>query len=104
MDRNLIFHLALTADWEAAEQTGTYAVSTLGRTLEEVGYIHCSYPEQVRDTARAFYAGRDDVVVLTIDPSLLEAEVRVENGFPHVYGPVPVSAVTEVVPWSEFSL
>ena len=104
MDRNLIFHLALAADWETAEGAGTYAVSTLGRTLEEVGFIHCSYPEQVEDTARAFYADRDDVLVLSIDPSLLDVEVRVENGFPHVYGPIPVSAVTDVVPWSDFSL
>jgi uncharacterized protein (DUF952 family) len=33
------------------------------------------------------------VLILTIDPSALDAEVRVEDGFPHLYGPLPVAAV-----------
>jgi uncharacterized protein (DUF952 family) len=98
VDRDLIFHLALAADWEAAVPTGAYRISTIGRSLDEVGFIHCSHAEQVAPTAAAFYLGRDDVLVLSIDPSLLDAAVHVEGGFPHIYGPVPVAAVVDVTP------
>jgi uncharacterized protein (DUF952 family) len=43
-------------------------------------------------------------VLLHIDPARLQAPVRYENLeggrelFPHVYGPVPVSAVVDVTP------
>jgi uncharacterized protein (DUF952 family) len=33
------------------------------------------------------------VVIVTLDPELLGSEIRVENGFPHVYGPLELDAV-----------
>jgi uncharacterized protein (DUF952 family) len=39
------------------------------------------------------YADRDDVLLLTIDPSAVGADVRVEDGFPPLYGPLPLAAV-----------
>ena len=97
-----LFHLALASDWAAALESSErrYEVSTIGRTLEQVGFIHCSFEDQVAATAERFYGGRDDVLLLRIDPSRLEAAVRVENleggeeQFPHLYGPLPVDAVT----------
>jgi len=46
------------------------------------------------------YRGRTDVLLLTIDTSLLEAEVRTEGEglFPHIYGPLPIDAVIGVAP------
>ena len=73
-------------------------------SLAEQGFIHCSFAEQVQATADAFFAGRTDVVLLEIDPARLGAvEVRVEPagdpaGFPHLYGPLPVTAVVRVLP------
>ncbi len=70
-----------------------------------MGFIHCSFAEQLDATRRRFYAGRDDVVVLRIDPALLDAEVRVEDlhgtgeSFPHVYGPIRLDAVVEARPF-----
>ena len=49
-------------------------------------------------TAALIYAGRDDVVVLTIDEERLGCDVRVEDGFPHIYGELPLNAVVEVSP------
>lgn len=94
-----LYHLALQDEWLAAvDAGGPYRRSTLGRSLDDEGFIHCSYADQVASTAAGFYAGRDDVLVLTVDPSRLEVEVRVEGGFPHVYGPIPLDAVVEVQP------
>lgn len=109
MDR--IFHLALVDEWDGAVASGgPYERSTIGRSLVEEGFIHCSTASQVAATAQRFYSGRDDVLVLEIDPSRLEAEVRHEDlaaageQFPHVYGPVPLSAVVDVVPLSSWRI
>jgi uncharacterized protein (DUF952 family) len=100
----VLYHLALAGAWEAAQAPGVYERSTIERSLAEAGFIHCSFAAQVQATADRYYRGRDDVVLLRIDPELLDAEVRVEvgvstgEGFPHVYGPVPVAAVASAVP------
>lgn len=98
-----IYHLALQADWSAATDGDTpYRRSTLGRSLEDEGFIHCSFATQVQVIADLVYRGRRDVVLLVIDPSRLPVEVRVENTnggderFPHIYGPLPLEAVVRV--------
>jgi uncharacterized protein (DUF952 family) len=98
-----LFHLALRRDWEAAQQAGEYRVSTLGRTLEEEGFLHASYAHQWRGVRDAFYAGlTEPLVLLEIDPARLDVPVVEEvpdggdEAFPHVYGPLPVTAVVAV--------
>ena len=99
-----LYHIALADDWARAESAGEYAMSTRGRSLADEGFIHCSFAEQVDATAARFYADIDDAVVLRIDPDRLTSRVVVEDvvgsgeRFPHVYGPIPVSAVVEVRP------
>ena len=93
-----IWHIAERADWEAARAAGSYERSTRGLGLAEVGFVHCSYPEQAAGVAAAFYADAGDLILLRIDPDQVPAEIRVEGGFPHVYGPVPVAAVTAAEP------
>jgi hemoglobin len=99
-----IFHLALRAEWqEALDSGGDYRRSTLGTTLEDEGFIHCSFADQVRAIADLVYRGRADVVLLEIDPTRLTAEVRIENlqggdqRFPHIYGPLPLQAVVHAI-------
>lgn len=96
-----IYHLALRHEWNDAVAAGVYRRSTLGRSLDDVGFVHCSFPAQVQATADLFYRGRDDVVLLEIDPARVPAEIRVEevgdDRFPHIYGPLPVDAVVQLV-------
>lgn len=100
-----LLHLALAADWADAQTAGEYRVSTRGRTLDDVGFIHLSFPRQLAAVAESFYRDvDDDLVVLEIDPARLEAPVVVEPGspgtdgelFPHLYGPLPAAAVISV--------
>jgi uncharacterized protein (DUF952 family) len=100
MDTVTILHLALRADWTAAQPAGEYRVSTLGRGLDQVGFIHCSRDlDQLHGVHTAFYARvTEPLVVLDIDPAGLD--VRVENGFPHLYGPLPLTSVTAVHPYA----
>jgi len=102
-----VLHIAHQADWHRALEEGTYRVSTRGRTLDEVGYIHASYPEQVQAVARAVYADDPEALcVLVLDEALItDAGVRLEledggDGelYPHIYGPIDRSWVVDVRP------
>ena len=93
-----LWHLAEGPEWAAAVRTGSYQRSTRGQGLAEVGFVHCSYPNQLAGVAAAFYPDADDLVLLRIDPARVPADMRVEGGFPHVYGPIPVTAVTAAEP------
>jgi glutathione S-transferase len=103
-----LFHVALATDWEAAQASGDYRVSTLGRSLEEEGFLHASYSHQWRGVLAAYYADVEDpLVLLEVDPDRLDVPVVVEpppgarpdpEEFPHVYGPLPVAAVVAVTP------
>lgn len=99
-DDGPIFHLALPEDWAGAFATGSYRISTRGMSLDEVGFVHCSTREQTPATANRFYGDVDHLVLLTVDPARLDAEVKWEppapgspERFPHVYGPIPIAAV-----------
>jgi uncharacterized protein (DUF952 family)/predicted GNAT family acetyltransferase len=62
-------------------------------------FVHLSGPEQLHTPANLFYTGRRDLVLLALDPSKLTSEVRVEGGFPHLYGPLLPDAVFDVLPF-----
>lgn len=97
-----LYHLATPDAWDA-DATEPYTVSTLGRTLEDEGFIHLSLARQVPGVADAFYQGRD-VVLLTLDPHRLSARVEFErpegadDDFPHLYGPIPREAILAAEP------
>jgi uncharacterized protein (DUF952 family) len=100
-----LFHLALRRDWEAAtdSEAGDYRVSTRGRTLAEEGFLHASYADQWQGVRDTHYADvTEPLVLLEIDPALLDVPVVEEvpaggdEAFPHVYGPLPVTAVVAV--------
>jgi len=104
-----IFHIAERAVFEAARAGGQYQAGS----LESEGFIHCSTRSQVLQTANRYYRGRSDLVLLRIDAAPLGAALRYEPAavpagsatslparaelFPHVYGAIPLSAVTHAV-------
>lgn len=101
-----IFHIALPHDWAGAFQTGEYTMSTRGRTLAEVGFIHASTLAQTAATANRFYGDVEQLVLLRIDPAKVPHEIRweppapgVDELFPHIYGPLPISAVVRNDYW-----
>lgn len=104
-----ILHLAYASDWNfAAQADEPYTVSTRGATLDDVGFIHCSEPDQLAEMAESVY--RDDahpgeLLVLVVDSEQIEADgidVRWEDGgagtrYPHVYGPIKPEYVQDVL-------
>ncbi|MDQ2723663.1 MAG: DUF952 domain-containing protein [Actinomycetota bacterium] len=70
------------------------------------GFVHLSTPEQVHLPANRLYPGRRDMLLLCVDPARLSSELRWEHGvpadpsamrFPHLYGPLPATAVIAVL-------
>jgi glutathione S-transferase len=91
-----VYHLVAKDLWEQVG-AGPYRAASLATE----GFIHCSYEEQVAKSANRFYAEHDHVLVLTIDPALLTSPLRDEAAtsgerFPHIYGPIDLSAVMQV--------
>ncbi len=93
-----LFHVALREDWEQAVAAGAYVWSTRGVTVATEGFVHLSRADQVEGTLRLFYADvTGDLVLLVVDPELTAAEMRLEDGFFHTYGELPVRAVVDVL-------
>jgi uncharacterized protein (DUF952 family) len=86
-----VVHIASPEAWAEARTSGLYRAESLA----EEGFIHFSRWDQLADTASRYYAGVPGLVVLVVEPGALP--FRVENGFPHLYSELPVSAITEVL-------
>jgi uncharacterized protein (DUF952 family) len=92
-----IYHIATTSDW-ADRSPDAYLPAGFGQE----GFVHCSEADQVIGTANALFAGRQDLLLLTIDEQRLASPVIREDSygsgteFPHIYGPVDLDAVTAV--------
>ncbi len=102
-----VVHIAVPTDWEHAKRVGEYRVSTRGISLEQQGFIHGAFPHQVGGVANRFYGDLSELLLLHIDMSQIEAELRVEppaDGidelFPHIYGPIPIAAVASITTWT----
>jgi uncharacterized protein (DUF952 family) len=94
----LIWHIIPRSLWLQAQETGQYRPPS----LDAEGFIHCSTPAQVSWVANTFYQGQADLVLLGIDPERLQAELKydlIETGdrFPHLYGPLNLEAVVQVL-------
>ena len=83
----MIFHITSPSEWAAASET---------YWTGDEEFIHFSFESQLADTAARHYADVSGLIVLVVDREGLD--VRVENGFPHLYEPLPVDAVVEVRP------
>lgn len=94
-----ILHLISEQDWETASASGQWRPPSLG----DEGFIHgSSNSEQVLRVAQRLYAGRADMLVLEVETERITQPLVVEPSrsgelYPHIYGPLDVSAVQRVL-------
>jgi uncharacterized protein (DUF952 family) len=102
----MILHITTHREWEKAQLEGEYTAPS----FKSEGFIHCSTLKQTVDTANIFFRGQHGLVLLCIDENKLKSECKYEdptgggrhnpdagNLFPHIYGPVNIPAVINVV-------
>jgi uncharacterized protein (DUF952 family) len=91
----LIFKIAGAGEWRRAEAAGVFGGAPADRAD---GYIHFSTAPQAVETAAKWFVGRDDLVLAAVEAEALGPALRWEPArggalFPHLYGPLPLSAV-----------
>ena len=102
----MILHITTHKEWEEAQLVGEYCAPS----LKSDGFIHCSTIKQAEDTANIFFKGQHGLALLCIDENKLKSECKYENPtggglndpsvgnlFPHIYGPINISAVIKIV-------
>lgn len=95
-----IYKICPATLWREAEARGRFD----GAPVDVAdGYIHFSTAKQVRETASKHFSGQADLLLVSVDPGRLGAALRYEPSrggalFPHLYGPLDLSAVLSVAP------
>lgn len=101
MHETLIHTMVRAADWLLAEAAGAYAGSADDC---RDGFLHFSTAAQLRASAARHRAGEAGLLLVTVDAAALGPALRWEAAgtrpgrFPHLYGPLPLSAVRGVTP------
>lgn len=97
---NLIYKIASGALWREAQRIGEFR----GAPIDIAdGYIHFSTAEQAVETAAKHFRGQSDLVIAAIATTTLGSALKWEPSrggalFPHLYAPLPMSAVRWVRP------
>lgn len=95
-----ILHLAALSDWE---QRSDAFYEPAGLAVE--GFIHLCTSTQLPGVVERYYQGRADLMLLTVNPDGLGSALVWEDStgsgedFPHVYGPLELSAVIKAEPF-----
>jgi len=90
----LIYKIVADPIWRAAKER----FGGSGVDLAD-GFIHFSTAAQVKETVARHYAGQDGLLMVAVDSEMLGAALKweVSRGgelFPHLYGALPLSAVS----------
>lgn len=91
----IIYHITTLPEWHHALQSGAYEATS----LKEEGFIHCSQENQVAGVLERYFAGKKNLVKLTIDTDKLTSNLvydwspSTQDTFPHIYGTLNTDAV-----------
>lgn len=95
-----VYKICGREEWLEAQSGGAYRGNA-----DDVrdGFIHLSALDQVEGTLAKHYSGRTGLVLVAVDAAALGPALRWEPSrggalFPHLYGPLPMSAVRSAEP------
>ncbi|MBS4761513.1 DUF952 domain-containing protein [Carnobacteriaceae bacterium zg-ZUI252] len=97
----MILHCMKKSDWEERKSKKQWG----RRNIALDGFIHCSPIEYFWRVAPNFKNVQEELVLLCIDETLVNVEVRYEDDgnygrfYPHVYGLMNNDAVVAVLPF-----
>lgn len=96
----VIYKIFRASEWAQMQATG----ETLGAPVDLAdGYVHFSTADQARETAAKWFAGEDDLWLLSCDAEGMGDALKWEPSrggalFPHLYRPLRMSDVIEAAP------
>lgn len=95
----VIYKICPRSEWEAAESAGVYRGSA---DDQRDGFIHLSRKEQVDGTLAKHFAGKKDLVLVSVEADVLGDALKFEPSrggelFPHLYGDLPTGIVLGAV-------
>lgn len=98
-----VYKIAGMEEWDAALSGGVYGGSP---DDQADGFIHFSTLEQLRGTAAKHFAGRDDLLLITVETAPMARHYKMEASrggklFPHLYARLPVANAVE---WEELPM
>ena len=95
-----VYKVLTEAEMAQLEADGRFAGSNDDR---RDGFIHLSTCDQLTETVRTHFAGREDLVIVALDvaglgPALKWEESRGGASFPHLYGVLTLETVVAYSP------
>jgi uncharacterized protein (DUF952 family) len=91
-----IYKICEAALWREAERTRVFEGAPVD---SQDGFIHFSTATQLAETAAKHFAGIDDLMLIAVDTAALGPALKWEPSrggalFPHLYGALPMAAVS----------
>lgn len=100
-DDPVIYKILRLSEWQVLDGTGCFDGSADDK---RDGFVHMSTPAQVPSTVAKYYTraqtGGEDIVLAAVradavDAKLIYEPARIDEFFPHIYGPLMRAAVTD---------
>ena len=100
----LVYKICTKEIWAETQKTGVFPGTPFDH---KDGFVHLSTDEQSSATIRKYFRGEVGLVMLTVDAEkLAPGELKWEKSgtgrrgdFPHLYGQLPLSAITDAMPF-----
>ena len=93
-----IYLLMTTEEIDAARARGSWTSANFASE----GFIHASPYEQLERVANKHYRQKSDVRIVCVQSDQLTSELRWEPAagslYPHIYGPLNLNAIVDIVP------
>jgi len=95
----MIYHLITHEIWEKTLNSNKPIYEPASFKTE--GFIHCSFAEQIAESANLHFPEQTELVVLHIVEKRIKNIIKTEASrqgilFPHIYGELPLDAVEEL--------
>jgi len=94
----MIYHITNTQGFKSLMLTGSY----LPELFSKDGFVHCSFKDQVVQTANHFFATQTNLILYEINEFSLRNLIKIENLeggkelFPHVYSSIPMESINQI--------
>jgi uncharacterized protein (DUF952 family) len=95
----MIYHVLKSEEWEQVRKQEIYTPETFAQD----GFIHLCTADQLEGVVSRYFTGQGELVALCIAIEALHVPLRYENLaggdelFPHLYGPLNLDAIRDVI-------